>query len=68
MTTFGGDRFFWLGLPNQYGYLKICVSDDQGRFLYGVESKKKENGLGCDYNIMTTDGKGSYQIIDSRHF
>lgn len=61
-------QVFWLGLPSQYGYLKICVSDDQGRFLYGVESKKKENGLGCDYNIMATDGKGSYQILDSRHF
>lgn len=59
---------FWLGSPNQYGYIKISVTDDQGNFLYGAETKKKENGLDCYYNFIVRDDKEGHRIIDTKHF
>lgn len=56
-------QVFWLGAANQYGFIKLTVSDEQGRFLYGVETYKRHNGLGCEYNFMAADGKGGYKII-----
>lgn len=34
-------QIFWLGAANQYGFIKLTVSDEQGRFLYGVETWKR---------------------------
>ena len=59
---------FWLGLPNQYGYIKLSVTDENGAFLYGVETKKVTNGLDCEYNFLVTDGKGGYKILENKHF
>lgn len=59
---------FWLGLPNQYGYIKISVTDAEGNFLYGAETKKKENGLDCYYNFIVRDDKEGHRIIDTKHF
>lgn len=56
-------QVFWLGAANQYGFIKLTVSDEQGRFLYGVETFKRYNGLGCEYNFMAADGKGGYNMI-----
>lgn len=56
-------QVFWLGAANQYGFIKLTVSDDQGRFLYGVETFKRSNGLDCEYNFMAADGKGGYNTI-----
>lgn len=55
-------QIFWLGLSNQYGFIKICVSDTDDKFLYGVETFKRSNGLGCEYNFMVSDGNGGYRI------
>lgn len=59
---------FWLGSANQTGYLKICVTDASGTFLYGVETFKRYNGLGCEYNFLASDGKGGFRIVDRKNF
>ena len=56
-------QVFWLGATNQYGFIKVMVSDDQGKFLYGVETFKRAQGLGCEYNFIASDGAGGYKII-----
>ncbi|WP_105140136.1 distal tail protein Dit [Streptococcus suis] len=61
-------QVFWLGAVNQFGAMKITVSDTEGRFLYGVETFKRSNGLDCEYNFMTTDGKGGYNMIKQWRF
>lgn len=59
---------FWLGSLYQYGYIKISVTDAEGNFLYGAETKKKENGLDCYYNFIVRDDKEGHRIIDTKHF
>lgn len=61
-------QVFWLGLPNQYGFIKISVTDENGAFLYGVETFKTANGIGCEYNFLATDGNGGYVIVDNKRF
>ena len=61
-------QIFWLGSANQMGYLKICVTDASGTFLYGVETFKRYNGLGCEYNFLAADGKGGFRIVDKKNF
>ncbi len=56
-------QIFWLGAANQYGFIKVAVSDEQGQFLYGVETYKRTQGLGCEYNFMASNGKGGYNIL-----
>lgn len=56
-------QIFWLGASNQYGFIKITVSDTTGQFLYGVETYKRNYGLGCEYNFMASDGKGGYNTL-----
>ena len=55
-------QIFWLGSSNQYGFIKLTVSDENGKFLYGVETIKRSLGLGCEYNFMSSDGKGGYKL------
>lgn len=56
-------QIFWLGASNQYGYIKVTVSDTNGQFLYGVETFKRSQGLGCEYNFMASNGNGGYNIL-----
>ena len=56
-------QVFWLGATNQYGAMKITVSDTNGQFLYGVETFKRAQGLGCEYNFMASDGNGGYKMV-----
>lgn len=56
-------QIFWLGAANQYGFIKLTVSDEQGLFLYGVETFKRYNGLGCEYNFMVANGNGGFSMI-----
>lgn len=56
-------QVFWLGAANQYGFIKLTVSDEQGRFLYGVETYKRAYGLGCEYNFFVANGKGGFHTI-----
>ena len=61
-------QIFWLGSANQMGYLKICVTDASGTFLYGVETYKRYNGLGCEYNFLASDGRGGFRFVDRKNF
>ena len=61
-------QIFWLGSASQMGYFKICVTDASGTFLYGVETFKRYNGLGCEYNFLASDGKGGFRIVDRKNF
>ncbi|HFU4060162.1 TPA: distal tail protein Dit [Streptococcus suis] len=56
-------QIFWLGAANQFGFIKVSVSDTDGNFLYGVETYKRAHGLGCEYNFMASNGKGGYNVI-----
>ena len=38
-------QVFLLGATNQYGFIKVTVSDTDGKFLYGVETFKRAQGL-----------------------
>ena len=55
-------QIFWLGSANEYGFMKICVSDTNDKFLYGVETFKKAGGLVCEYNFLVSDGNGGYRM------
>ena len=61
-------QIFWLGGSNECGYIKISVTDANGTFLYGVETLKHVNGLGCEFHFLGGDGKGGYRILDSKPF
>ena len=61
-------QVFWLGSANQYGFIKLTVSDENGQFLYGVETIKRAQGLGCEYNFMASDGNGGFRVLDSKLF
>ena len=53
---------------NQYGFIKVTVSDTDGNFLYGVETYKRYQTLDCEYSFFTTDGKGGYKYIKWWYF
>ncbi|TPE36683.1 distal tail protein Dit [Streptococcus xiaochunlingii] len=61
-------QVFWLGAANEFGFIKLTVSDDQGQFLYGVETFKRYNGLGCEYNFMASNGRGGYNMVKQWSF
>ena len=61
-------QVFRFGRYDQLGFIKIMLSDEQGRFLYGVESIKRETGAKCEYNFLVSDGKGGYKIVNSWEF
>ncbi len=42
------------------------VSDENGHFLYGVETIKRTLGTKTEYNFLVTNGKGGYKITDLR--
>lgn len=63
------DRIWWrqifhIGDPGQFGYIKILVSDTDGKFLYGVETMKRKQGYEAEYNFLVTDEKGGYKVTD----
>lgn len=54
-------QIFWTGGENTYGFIKVMVSDTDGKFLYGVESIKRSRGTEVEYNLLVADGQGGYQ-------
>jgi predicted phage tail component-like protein len=61
-------QIFWLGAANQFGFIKIMVSDTNDQFLYGVETIKRANGLDAEYNFLASDGKGGYKVLKQWNF
>lgn len=63
-----GKQIFLPGAINQYGFIKITVSDTAGQFLYGVETFKRSKGQDCEFNVFGSDGKGSYYFLKCWNF
>jgi len=63
-----GRQIFVSNAANQYGFIKITVSDTAGQFLYGVETFKRTQGQDCEFNVFGTDGKGSYYFLKCLNF
>lgn len=63
-----GKQIFLPGAINQYGFIKITVSDTNGQFLYGVETFKRTQGQDCEFNVFGSDGKGSYYFLKCWNF
>lgn len=63
-----GRQIFVSNAANQYGFIKITVSDTAGQFLYGVETFKRTQGQDCEFNVFGTDGKGSYHFLKCLNF
>lgn len=62
-------QIFWLGSAMQCGSIQVTVTDADGNFLYGAETIKRRAGtLTTEYNILVTDGKGGFRILDSHTF
>lgn len=61
-------QVFWSEALNQYGFIKITISDTNDKFLYGVESFKRSLGSECEYNFFASDGMGSYNILKRWEF
>ncbi|HEL0778686.1 distal tail protein Dit [Streptococcus equi] len=57
-------QVFWCGLMNQFGFIKVMVSDENDQFLYGVETYKRVAGTKTEYNFLVTDGKGGFKTTD----
>lgn len=63
------DRIWWrqifhIGDPSQFGYIKILVSDTDGKFLYGFETIKRQFGYETECNFLIADGQGGYKMTD----
>ena len=56
-------QVFWVNPANQYGFIKISFTGENGEFLYGVETIKRGNGLNTEYNFLTANGSGSYKLV-----
>lgn len=61
-------QVFMAAVANQYGFIKVTVSDTDGNFLYGVETYKRYQTLDCEYSFFTTNGKGGYKFIKWWYF
>lgn len=53
---------------NQYGFIKVTISDTNGQFLYGFECFKQKQGQDCQFNTLRSDGKGSYYFLKRWNF
>lgn len=56
-------QIFWVNPANQYGFIKISFTGENGEFLYGVETIKRGNGLNTEYNFLSANGSGSYKLV-----
>lgn len=63
-----GRQIFISNAANQYGFIKITVSDTNGQFLYGIETFKRTKGQDCEFNVFGSDGKNSYYFLKCLNF
>ena len=63
-----GRQIFVSNAANQYGFIKITVSDTAGQFLYGIETFKRTKGQDCEFNVFGSDGKNSYYFLKCLNF
>lgn len=63
-----GRQIFVSNAANQYGFIKITVSDTNGQFLYGIETFKRTKGQDGEFNVFGSDGKNSYYFLKCLNF
>lgn len=63
-----GRQIFVSDAANQYGFIKITVSDTNGQFLYGIETFKRTKGQDCEFNVFGSNGKGKYNFLKNWKF
>ena len=63
-----GEINFTTNSINQYGFIKVTISDTNGQFLYGFECFKQKQGQDCQFNALRSDGKGSYYFLKRWNF
>lgn len=63
-----GRQIFISNAANQYGFIKITVSDTNGQSLYGIETFKRTKGQDCEFNVFGSDGKNSYYFLKCLNF
>lgn len=56
-------QVFLAGAADEFGFIKLSVSDIDGNFLYGIETSKRSYGLGCEFYFTATDGKGGFNLL-----
>lgn len=61
-------QIFWAGHSSQYGFIKVTVTDENDKFLYGVETYKRSLGLATEYNFLGADEHGGYNVLKSWTF
>ena len=61
-------QIFWVGHSSQYGFIKVTVTDENDKFLYGVETYKRSLGLATEYNFLGADENGGYNVLKSWTF
>ena len=61
-------QIFWVGHSSQYGFIKVTVTDENDKFLYGVETYKRSLGLATEYNFLGADEHGGYNVLKSWTF
>lgn len=61
-------QIFWTGHASQYGFIKVTVTDENDKFLYGVETYKRSLGLATEYNFLGADEHGGYSVLKSWTF
>lgn len=59
---------FEVASENEYGAFKVTFSDEDDKFLYGVEVIKKKKGLAATYNLLADDGKGGVVVVQGFDF
>lgn len=60
-------QIFWPLNVNQCGFIKLAVSDVDGKFMYGSEVVKRSNGQKMEYNVSISSETG-FTTIFSKTF
>lgn len=61
-------EIFWAGHLNQMGTVKLLLSDQDGKLLYGVETLKNSRNFVTPYKFIGSKPDGTYFLLDSRYF
>ncbi|VTT16040.1 distal tail protein Dit [Streptococcus dysgalactiae] len=60
-------QIFWPLNVNECGFIKLAVSDTDGKFLYGSEVVKRSNGQRMEYNVSVSTSTG-FETIFAKTF
>lgn len=61
-------NIFEIAGEDEYGSFKVTFSDEEDKFLYGVEVIKRKKGLSASFNLLGSDGRGGSVVITGFDF